>query len=155
MPANSLGSRPIALRLLAVLLVVVDDEEGIDDLGDFRSSLLELALLGGLGDGEALAPLGDGADLESLLGWPGELLPFPVRASIPGMFIPGIPIPYMAASWLLGSMAAMAAIMLELGFFGSRPSAARVIGSILRFLGSSPIEARTAGSIFFGSMLRA
>ena len=76
---------------------------------------------------------------------------------------PGGIIPYIAASWWLGSMAAMAASKVEfgflgssprlastigsnLGFFGSRPKAAAVIGSSLGFLGSIPNAARSMGS---------
>ena len=62
-----------------------------DALGDFLSSLLELALEGGLGEGEALEPLGEFADLES---FEDELLLLPM-ASMPGMLkgfdIPGMP----------------------------------------------------------------
>ena len=46
-------------------------------------------------------------------------------------------------------MAAMADIKLELGFLGSSPNAARVMGSI--FLGSKPMAANIEGSNFLGS----
>ena len=54
-------------------------------------------------------------------------------------------------------MAAMAARMVELGFFGSSPMLARTIGSNLGFLGSRPRAWAIAGSSlgFFGSIPKA
>ena len=46
-------------------------------------------------------------------------------------------------------MAAMADIKLALGFLGSSPKAAKVMGSI--FLGSKPMAANIEGSNFLGS----
>ena len=77
--------------------------------------------------------------------------------SMPGMGNPGGIRPYMAANWLLGSMAAMAANRVELGFFGSSPRLANTIGSNLGFLGSSPRAAAvTASNLgFLGSIPKA
>merc|ERR1719278_851399 len=62
--------------------------------------------------------------------------------------------PYMAASWWLGSIAAMAASRVELGFLGSSPRLAKTIGSNLGFLGSRPSAAAVMGSSlgFLGSI---
>ena len=86
----------------------------------------------------------------------GECFPLPPYRSIPG--IPGKPggiMPYMAAICCpVGSIAAMAASSVELGFLGSRPMLANTIGSNLGFLGSSPRAAAIMGSSlgFLGSM---
>ena len=103
MPASILGSMPREAGLtpprrdaMEVAVLVLGELAAADVLGDLLSSLFELALDGGLGDGEALEPLGEGADLES---FPEPLLPFP-KESIPGTpkgFIPGMLSPYMAA----------------------------------------------------------
>ena len=123
----------------------------VDDLGDRLSSLLELALEGGLGDGDARDVLGELADRLPDPDLPLPLLPPAVDTlGIPGRFImPGMPSPYMLASWPVGSMEAMAAIRLELGFLGSRPRALMVMGSI--FFGSSPRAESMLGSSFLGS----
>ena len=63
---------------------------------------------------------------------------------------PGMPIPYIAA--ILGSIAAIAAIKLEFGFFGSNPRAVRVTGSIFKVFGSIPRAVSIAGSNFLGSI---
>ena len=117
---------------------------------------MALALDGGLGDGEALEVRGDWTFLDSDLDDLSADLEVGVEADeetggmpiIPCM--PGIPIPYIAA--MLGSMAAMATIRLELGFLGSSPKADRAMGSICRVLGSMPRAASMAGSIFLGSI---
>ena len=68
-------------------------ERTYEDLGDRLSSLLELALEGGLGDGEALAPRGLLADLESFPVPPGDAFPFPSSFGMPsmGFIMPGTP----------------------------------------------------------------
>merc|ERR1719412_2398920 len=87
-PANILGSRP---RAAAALLRVVDDgvevlgatEEGCDVLGDLLSSLLALALEGGLG--EALGEL-------ELLDVGGVVVDDVLAMEVPrNMSIPGMP----------------------------------------------------------------
>ena len=67
---------------------------------------------------------------------------------MPGMGNPGGIIPYIAASWLLGSIAAIAANSVEFGFLGSRPMLCNTIGSNLGFLGSKPRAAAVTGSSF-------
>ena len=160
MLAKILGSSP---RAAAALLNDAEDEgvdvlgateEGTEVLGDLRSSLLALARDGGLG--EALGELAvteallEGLALVLALELDFPDLPVPPNSmSMPGMpdIMAGLsPYPYMAA--MLGSMAAMAAIIAELlGFLGS--SMAMVRGSI--FLGSNPRAAIMAGSTFLGS----
>merc|ERR1719509_561855 len=158
MLASILGSRPnragfMPPNMLAeeALEVLGDDWEcdvcGAEErLGVERPSLEEaLARDGGRGEGPSRGRLeGDGRDFASLE--LGDCFPFP-NMSMPCM--PGIPggiMPYMAASWWLGSIAAMAASRVELGFLGSSPRLARTIGSNLGFLGSSPSAASSMGS---------
>lgn len=69
-PANIFGSMPIPLKSIDVdeasdvATEVVGTDDGTEVLGDrLCSSLLTLALDGGLGEGEVLDGRGDGADL--------------------------------------------------------------------------------------------
>ena len=161
MEASILGSRPVAAAMAEAVDIeaVVLEDPTLEALGDevlLCSSLLALALEGGRGDGEALEVRGDWTSLDCDFDDRSADLEADVEAAedtggrpiIPCM--PGMPIPYMAA--MLGSMAAMATIRLELGFLGSSPKADRAMGSICRVLGSMPRAASMAGSNFLGSI---